>query len=113
MILWIDAQLSPHLAQWISQTFGIEAQSVASLGFHDAEDVSIFHEARAVDAIVMTKDQDFVNLVRQYGSPPQILLVTCGNTSNRHLRSLIHRVFPHVLEILQTDEPLVELSDAW
>ncbi len=113
MTFWIDAQLSPHLAQWISQTFGIEAQSVSSLGFRDAEDVSIFQEARAVGAIVMTKDQDFVDLITQYGPPPQILLVTCGNTSNRHLRSLIRRVFPNILEILQTGEPLVELSDAW
>ncbi len=113
MTLWIDAQLSPHLAQWISQTFEIESQSVASLGFRDAEDVSIFHEAPAMGAIVMTKDQDFVNLVRQYGPPPQILLVTCGNTSNKYLRSLIHRTLPNVLEILQTGEPLVELSDAW
>lgn len=86
---------------------------MASLGFRDAEDVSIFHEARAVGAIVMTKDQDFVNLVRQYGPPPQILLITCGNTSNTYLRSLIQRVFPNILEILQTGEPLVELSDAW
>ena len=112
MALWIDAQLSAHLAQWISKTFGIEAQSVVSLGFSDAEDVSIVQEARAVGAIVMTKDQDFVNLVRHYGPPPQILLVTCGNTSNRHLCTLIQRVFPHVLEILQTGEPLVEVSDA-
>ena len=87
---------------------------MASLGFRDAEDASIFHEARAVGAIiVMTKDQDFVDLITQYGPPPQILLVTCGNTSNTHLRSLIKRVFPNVLEILQTGEPLVELSDAW
>ncbi|MCA9472495.1 MAG: DUF5615 family PIN-like protein [Nitrospira sp.] len=98
MTLWIDAQLSPHLAQWIDQTFEIESQSVTSLGLRDAEDVSIFQEARAVGAIVMTKDQDFVNLVRQYGPPPQILLVTCGNTSNKYLRSLLQQVFPNIFE---------------
>lgn len=86
---------------------------MASLGFRDAEDVSIFQEARAVGAIVMTKDKDFVNLVMQYGPPPHILLVTCGNTANRHFRSLIQRVYSNVLEIFQTGEPFVELSDVW
>jgi len=27
MILWIDAQLSPHLAPWLKERFGLEAFS--------------------------------------------------------------------------------------
>jgi predicted nuclease of predicted toxin-antitoxin system len=36
----------------------------------------------------MTKDGDFVDLLDQHGAPPQVILVTCGNTSNARLRQI-------------------------
>jgi len=32
MMLWIDAQLSPALARWLSDTFGVTAYAVRDLG---------------------------------------------------------------------------------
>jgi predicted nuclease of predicted toxin-antitoxin system len=32
LILWIDAQLSPAIAQWIKARHGIDAQAVRDLG---------------------------------------------------------------------------------
>lgn len=112
MTLWLDAQLSPQLASWVSKTFGVESHSVTSLGFRDAEDDVIFQAARKVGAVLMSKDQDFVDLVLRHGPPPQIILVTCGNTSNQALRALLQRTFAGVLESLQSGEPLVELGQA-
>jgi predicted nuclease of predicted toxin-antitoxin system len=37
MILWIDAQLSPALARWLSDTFGVAAHAVRNLGLRDAK----------------------------------------------------------------------------
>ena len=37
----------------------------------------------------MTKDADFAELLEQHGPPPQVVLVTCGNTSNARLRRVI------------------------
>ena len=31
MMLWIDAQLSPALARWLSDTFGVTAHAVRDL----------------------------------------------------------------------------------
>jgi predicted nuclease of predicted toxin-antitoxin system len=63
MKLWIDAQLSPILARWISENFAsLEATAVRDLGFRDAEDQIIFFSARNADATVMTKDSDFLEL---------------------------------------------------
>jgi hypothetical protein len=42
MILWIDAQLSPALAPWIQEQFGIETYPVRSLGLRNATDRDIF-----------------------------------------------------------------------
>lgn len=38
MIFWIDAQLSPALAPWIAEEFGIESYSVQRLSHRDAAD---------------------------------------------------------------------------
>ena len=46
MKVWIDAQLSPKLAEWIESQFEIPAFSVKSLGLRDAEDSEIFLQAK-------------------------------------------------------------------
>ncbi len=58
---------------------------------------------------IMTKDSDFVQMVRRIGSPPQILWITCGNTSNAHLKNLLRATLPKALKLLQAGEPLVEI----
>lgn len=110
MILWVDAQLSPALAPWISETFGIEAFSVRWLGLRDARDEEIFEAARQAGAIVMTKDVDFAHLVNRRGIPPQIIWITAGNTSNARMKELLLQFFPTVREMLQAGEPIVEIG---
>jgi predicted nuclease of predicted toxin-antitoxin system len=36
VILWIDAQLSPALARWINDIFGIEVYAVRDIGLREA-----------------------------------------------------------------------------
>jgi predicted nuclease of predicted toxin-antitoxin system len=74
MIIWIDAQLSPALAKWIETTLGVQARAIRDVGLRDATDREIFRAAAAADAIVMTKDSDFVTLHYQLGRPPRIIL---------------------------------------
>ena len=93
----------------MSQTFSIQAQTLVSLGLRDANDLDVFYAARTADATIMSKDQDFVDLVLMHDAPPQIIWVTCGNTSNAFLRNLLQRVFPQILKLLESGEPLVEL----
>jgi predicted nuclease of predicted toxin-antitoxin system len=51
VILWIDAQLSPALAPWLSERFGVQAFSAKYLGHRDAEDAEIFRAAREAGAV--------------------------------------------------------------
>ena len=112
MILWADAQLSPALALWISDIFGIAAHAVRDLGLREAKDLAIFHAAREAGAVVMSKDSDLVLLLERFGPPPQILWVTCGNTSNARLWDVLRKGFPEARTHLEQGEPLVEISDA-
>lgn len=109
MTIWVDAHLSPAIATWISSTFEIETVALRDLGLRDAEDPEIFEAAKAQEAIVMTKDSDFVDLVERLGSPPQIIWLTCGNTSNARLRKILRETLPRALELLAAGETLVEI----
>ena len=111
MIIWVDAQLSPALAPWISQQFNIESVSVRRLGLLDAKDPVIFQAAREANAIVLTKDEDFTLLLDRLGPPPQVLWVRCGNTSNTYLRRILVATLQNALELLSAGEPLVEITD--
>jgi len=110
MILWIDAQLSPGLAPWVAQQFGVEAYSVKWLGFQEVKDEVIFAAARLRGAVIMTKDIDFVDLSVARGVPPQIIWVTVGNTSTRYLKDLLLEVFDDVRSLLESGEAIVEIG---
>jgi predicted nuclease of predicted toxin-antitoxin system len=111
MTIWIDAQLSPSLALWINQNFeGVEAKSLRALGLRDALDMVIFQEAKKAGVILMSKDEDFVQLVQTFGPPPAVILVTCGNTSNARMREILSKQLNLILELINGGEPLVEIA---
>ena len=112
MILWIDAQLSPDLAPWISESFKIEAHAVRDLGLEAAKDREIFKAAKEAAVVVMTKDSDFLTLLEQHGPPPQIVWITCGNTSNARLKEILVTHLKQTLLWLKAGERLVEIGDA-
>lgn len=111
MNIWVDAQLPPTLASWLTSTFGVEAAALRELGLRDARDIEIFEAARAANAAIVTKDSDFVDLVCRLGTPPQILWLTCGNVTNRNLRQLLTITLPDALERLRQGEMIVEISN--
>ena len=108
--VWIDAQLSPALAAWIDGELGVAARSVSRLGLRDAADAEIFRAARAADAGVLTKDADFVRLLAAHGPPPHVVLLTFGNTTNAHTRSVLRGALSAALSMIDAGEALVEIA---
>ena len=111
MIFWFDAQLSPLLAPWLAARFNVTAFALRDIGLRDATDRAIFDAARAANAVVITKDRDFVELVARLGHPPQIVWVTCGNTSNARMRQVFEATFDQAIVLIQAGDPLVEIRD--
>lgn len=81
------------------------------LGLREAGDREIFLAAREAGAIVLTKDRDFILLLELLGSPPQVLWLTIGNTSNAHLREVLSKSLSPALDLLDGGEALVEITD--
>ena len=110
MTIWIDAQLSPALAEWLAANFDVDAVHVQHRNLVEATDAVIFDAARAAGAIVLTKDRDFVELVHRRGPPPRILWLTCGNTANSEVKRILATTLQKALEILQSGEEMVEIK---
>ena len=58
----VDAQLPPGLARWLAEQ-GHTAQHVDKLGLGDAGDVTIWNHALSINAIIVTKDEDFAERI--------------------------------------------------
>ena len=110
MILWLDAQISPRLSLWIARRLGVDAVPVRDLDLREADDPEIFDRARKAQAVVFTKDEDFVDLVRWLGTPPQVLWLRCGNMPNSRLKTILARTLPDAIELLRKGEPIVEIG---
>lgn len=110
MTIWIDAQLSPAVAKWTRDNFPVQAVALRELGLRDASDRQIFEAAKQAGAVVMTKDSDFAELVNRYGSPPQVIWLICGNTSNARLKQILISTLSQAIDLLRTGESLVEIA---
>lgn len=111
MTIWIDAHLSPLIAAWIKWKFPVEAVPLRALRLRDAEDEQIFRAAKAAGAVVLTKDADFRHLLDRFGPPPQVIWLTCGNTSNERLQEVLLATLPAAMELLEAGEPFVEIGN--
>ena len=110
MKLWLDAQLPPGISPWIVATFGVDCEHVRDTVFAEKEDLAIFLALRRTGQVIVTKDEDFADLVTRLDPPPQILWLRIGNVTNRALQEYFSAVLPRAIELLAGGEPLIELS---
>ena len=75
MKFWVDAQLPPKLAEWLSKEYGVDAVSLRDIGMRDSSDLEIFQAALRAQAVLISKDGDFVELVSRHGAPRN----SCGS----------------------------------
>lgn len=110
LTFWLDAHLSPQLAPWIEGHFKVKCTALRDLSLLFAQDEEIFEAARKSNVIVISKDRDFQEMVLRKGPPPQILWITCGNTSTSSMKKIFEKALPEAIALLKSGEPLVEIS---
>ncbi|MBI2949234.1 MAG: DUF5615 family PIN-like protein [Verrucomicrobia bacterium] len=110
MTLWVDAQMPPRVARWLREKFPVEAFAIRELGLRNAPNVQILESVHDQPIVVMTKDPDLVELVKQRGAPPQILWMTCEGATEQDLREILSNHFSTALSLLESGEPIVEIS---
>lgn len=94
----------------VNRAVDVEAVHVSELHLVNASDPTIFGLARSADAIILTKDRDFVELVHRRGTPPRVIWITCGNTSNNEMMEVLDATFERACELLASGEAIVEIK---
>lgn len=107
---WIDANLPPQLADWLNEKFSVQAFSLKELGMLKTADKEIYNLASKKNIIILTKDEDFAELLRLNGAPPKVIWVTVGNISNEQLKIIILNCFERAVQQLETENNLVEIT---
>ena len=72
-------------------------------GSHPCKNKAYSNEPRS-------KDIDFVRLLEQRGSPPKVIWLTCGNTSEATLQTILVQHLTTALGLFLSGEDLVEVG---
>lgn len=104
----IDAQLPPALARWIENQ-GYVAEHVHDFAGERATDRFLWRYAANVDAVIITKDEDFVLLHSIEPEGAAVVWIRIGNTRKNFLLEWFSSLFPKVILALERGEKLIEI----
>jgi predicted nuclease of predicted toxin-antitoxin system len=110
MKFWLNANLAPRIAKWLCQEFRIDCVALVELKEESLNDEEIFERAKRENAVVITKDFDFVNLVTSRGAPPQVLILSVGNCTNKDLIEILRKNFGEALKLILDGQAIVEIK---
>ncbi|MEP7173512.1 MAG: DUF5615 family PIN-like protein [Aestuariivirga sp.] len=104
----VDAQLPPALARRLTG-LGHMAEHVYDIGMQAASDHSIWKKATETGAVIITKDEDFIQIGRS-AAGPQIVWLRLGNVNRNALLDRISKVMPQIIEAIDSDDRVIEIQ---
>jgi predicted nuclease of predicted toxin-antitoxin system len=104
----VDAQLPPALARMLSER-GHIAEHVSDIGPNDAPDRDLWRYALDHEAVIITKDEDFADLVTRRQEAPVVVWIRIGNTSRRALLSWFEPLLGSIVEMADSGNRIIEL----
>jgi predicted nuclease of predicted toxin-antitoxin system len=105
----VDAQLPPALARYIADS-GHEAEHVYDVGMGMASDRTIWEYALKNNAVIITKDEDFVSLVSTSSDTPAVVWIRTGNIGRNALLNWIAPLLARLIKEIESGEKLVEIA---
>jgi predicted nuclease of predicted toxin-antitoxin system len=104
----IDAQLPPALARMLNE-HGHFAEHVNDVGLGDAADLTLWIYAIDQSAVLVTKDEDFRDMLLFRGSPPVVVWIRVGNARRQALLEWFEPLIDRVVSLIESGNDLVEL----
>lgn len=104
----VDAQLPPALARLL-RDHGHEAEHITDVGPADAPDRDIWRYALEHGAVIVTKDEDFADMVATGREAPPVVWVRTGNTRRAVLLAWFEPLIQRVAEMVESGDQLIEL----
>lgn len=100
----IDAQLPPALARMLTAR-GHYAEHVTDIAPGDAPDRELWEH----DAVLVTKDEDFSDMVLLGGTAPVVVWVRVGNTRRQVLLEWFDPLIDQIVAMVGAGHRLIEL----
>ena len=104
----IDNQLPQALARFISQELGAEALHVSDVNLRDASDAKLWAYASKNDLILISKDEDFLNLFSK-DPAARLLWVRLANCRRAYLLDVFRQLWPSIVKRFANGDLFVEL----
>jgi predicted nuclease of predicted toxin-antitoxin system len=104
----IDAQLPPRLATALHDA-GYPAEHVEDAGLRHAADPAIWQYAERQQAVIVTKDEDFVDRFRRQPNGPVIVWLRIGNATNAALLKWFLPILPAIVVRIRSGDRLIEI----
>jgi predicted nuclease of predicted toxin-antitoxin system len=89
MKLLFDQNLSPRLTDFFANSFE-GSKHLQDLNLDTSDDSVVWKFAREEGFTIITKDNDFNNLVAFFGFPPKVIWIRRGNCSTTDIRELLN-----------------------
>ena len=106
---WIvDAQLPPALALALREA-GYDAVAVREVGLREAKDAAIWQYALQNQAVILTKDEDFVERCLRVEPAPVVVWLRIGNATNPVLLGWLLPMLPAVVARIESGDRLIEV----
>lgn len=104
----VDAQLPPALAVLLAER-GHVAEHVTDIGPGDAPDRELWRYALAHRAVIVTKDEDFADMVALGGEAPSVVWIRVGNTRRTSLVAWFEPLLEQIVAMVEAGDRLIEL----
>lgn len=108
MRLLLDAQLPPGLARRLTEV-GHEAFDLFDLLPPDASDMAVAERANELRAVLVSKDEDFLNLVARDILTMPFIWLRSGNMTTARLWENLEPLLPRIQEALAAGERVIEI----
>ena len=109
MKILLDANISWKLVNKLNPIFG-QCAHVDLIGLNvPANDIDIWDYALGNGYIIITKDNDFVDLLEVNGFPPKVVLLKTGNNSSRELENLLINAKQMIEDLERNNFGLLEI----
>ena len=89
MKLLFDQNLSPKLTVCFAKSFA-GSKHLQELRLDSADDTIVWEYAKTEGYTILTKDNDFNNLVAFFGFPPKVIWIRRGNCSTKDIIELLN-----------------------
>lgn len=69
-----------------------------------AKDSEIWEYAKESQSVIVTNDEDFLNLQVLLGFPPKVVLFRTGNLKRKEIENILINAKPNILDLINSNE---------